>query len=147
MVEAFSFSPILRVVICTNAYVLAAPSGSRLAGLKLPNPGLIMIITPASPANTAAQLRNSTFSPINITDNAVISRGAIKKIDTDSASEIVTREVKKQRLAITIPKPLNRCSPNRFVKMNLKPPSPGPKIINVKMIPTIERVKTIWCRA
>ena len=30
-----------------------------------------------------------------------------------------------------------------YLRKNLR----GQKIINVKMIPTIERVKTIWCRA
>ena len=79
-----------------------------LVGLKLSKPGLTTIITPANPTSTANQLCNSIFSPINITDNAAISTGAIKKIDVEIVSEFVTREVKKQRVAITIPNPLNR---------------------------------------
>ena len=38
--------------------------------------------------------------------------GAIKKIATASARGMVISDVKKQILAITIPKPLKICNPN-----------------------------------
>ncbi len=79
-----------------------------LAGLKAPNPGLSIIITPKSPTKTATQLCIPTFSPSRNTDSNVISSGPIKKIATASASGTVTNAVKKQRLAITIPNPLKR---------------------------------------
>ena len=76
-----------------------------LAGLKTPKPGLSIINTPISPKKTATQLCIPTFSPISNTDSEVISNGPIKKIATASASGKVTNDVKKQRLATTIPNP------------------------------------------
>jgi hypothetical protein len=95
-------------MICTREYASAAARGSMLAGLKTPKPGLSIINTPISPTKTAIQLRIPTFSPIRNTESNVISNGAIKKIATASASGIVTNDVKKQRLATTIPNPLKR---------------------------------------
>ncbi len=90
-----------------------------LAGLNNPKPGLSIIITPKRPTSTAIQLRSPTFSPIRNSESAVINNGAIKKIATTSASGIVINAVKKQRLAITIPNPLKRWRPSRWVRRYL----------------------------
>ena len=82
MLSVESVRPRMRTVIAESAYPVAAKRTASPAKVVTPAPvGRSTIRTPARPTTIAAQRRHPTRSPRIGTANAVISRGATKKIE------------------------------------------------------------------
>ena len=80
-------------------------------------------MTPARPTHTAAQRRRPTGSRNTSAVSAVISTGAMKKIDVASAMLMEARPRKNALLATTSRMERARMRPARRVRHSRKPPS------------------------
>ena len=101
-------------------------------------------MTPVRPTQTAAQRRRPTGSRSTSDDSAVISTGAMKKIDVASAMLMAARARKKALLAMTSKVERARCRRARRVRHSRKPPSRR-MAHNVIATALVARTRTISC--